>query len=333
LLIATGGAEIDPSLLHYASMVTTILGLCPARSDERAATHAPAAAPGVRNMPSRPQTPPATPSLRRWTSDAEVRLVALHSKSPPMRATSSLRTVRLALRAHVERHFQHLHSAAVVGCDVIRGALPGRLLSYLADFDADLLVLGREGMTAGALSRVVMASPAAVWTVPTNCAPILRRILVPIDFDRPAVQSLGAAVQLARRCSTAKCVVLHVDRQETLCGSDEIAPARLARLRAAFNVIMQTVDARGVRITPLFVKSQFVEQTIARTAHGLSADLVVMSTRRRGRLTAEIHSSIAAAAVPEAAAPVLILKLKGTPLRWRDALRCRLRNADSPYFS
>ena len=102
---------------------------------------------------------------------------------------------------------------------------------------------------------------------------------------------------------------------------------------AAYNEIMHAVDAAGVRIAPLFVKGQYVEREVARAASEHSADLVVISTRGRSRLTGALHSSIAAQTLREVPGAVLTLKPEGASLNWPDALREHWNQADGPIFS
>ncbi len=178
-----------------------------------------------------------------------------------------------------------------------------------------------------------MEAPHAVWSVPRDWAPVLRRILVPIDFTSRSVHSLGAAVNLARRFPTAKCMVLHVDRHDTRCSGNEIGTSRLQELMAAYDEIMHAVDAAGVRFAPLFVKGQFIERAVARAASEHSADLVVLSTRGRSRLAGALHSSIAAQTLREVPGAILTLKPEGAALNWPNALTRTLEaDGQSPFL-
>lgn len=336
MLVANLGPEINSELICRASMVAGMYeagGLWPPggnetnlQAAEKPRRSAGALRRGLMRWRARGAQRPGEPS------DAELRFLAL-LPSERARHPAAARTARLALRSQVDQYLRVPDDATAVGCDVLCGQTIGRLLSYVSDFDGAVLVVGSEGWSRRRLARLTLAAPCSVWVIPSGWAPAIRRILVPIEFNSQAAPSLRAAVALARRCPTAKCVVLHVDRQDSLCGGGEIGATRLRELSASCDEALKDVDTDGVRITRQFVKGQFVARSIVRAADENATDLIVMSTRVRTGIVGRLCSSVTGSTLCETRCAMAVLKPEGPPLSWRDAVRERLQRGDDIAFS
>jgi nucleotide-binding universal stress UspA family protein len=260
--------------------------------------------------------------------EREIRFVSLLSHSDV-----SDPSPRAALTAKVQRHFAALPQFGPINVDLLKGRPLERLAALAADFDADVLLLDNAADSRRRCARLAVAAPCAVWLVPPTWAPVLRRILVPIDFSYRAAHSLQVAIDLARRFPPAKCVALHVDSQNSRLGDDTIAPARQRELTERLLSLLTTIDAHGVRIEPMFVKSHHVDRAIERAAAEHATDLTVMICRRRGRWASAIHPSLVDSVICQGQGPVLLLKSTEETLSFLEAMRSRCQNAELPQYS
>ena len=182
-------------------------------------------------------------------------------------------------------------------------------------------------------ARLAVESPCPVWLVPRDFAPVLRQILVPIDFSTRSAACLRTAIELAERFRPAKCLALHVLPNRGRLGSDTIDPARERELLDEYDAFLSGTDPRGVSVEPLFVKAGRLGGAIQRAVRDTSADLTVMIARRRSRLAGGVLRSHAETAIRAASGAFLILKSGTRPLTLGEALQERWTNADPPQFS
>jgi nucleotide-binding universal stress UspA family protein len=96
---------------------------------------------------------------------------------------------------------------------------------------------------------------------------------------------------------------------------------------------MATIDARGVRIEPMFVKSQGIAQAIERAAVERAADLTVMVCRRRTRLASAVDPAVAESVIRASSGPLLLLKSIEKPLPLFAAFRNRLATPEPLQYS
>ena len=322
LLVAHFTAKPAVHLIRYASMVARV------NHSLRAETFAwppTCAAPPH----SRAVHTPHEFSQRTAAEAPEVRFVAL--LPPGLRDAARNRSTRARFRGRVNKYFKDPSDNLAVGCDLLHGQSVRRLLSFAEEFDSGLILASKNGASRSKLERLAMQSPSSVWIVPSGWAPVLRRILVPIDFTDTAAATLQSAVSLARRFPRAKCLALHVDRDDTRFRGDTIQPARRRELQARFATLLRSIDSAGVPIVPVFVKGHHVDRSIRLLAEQHSPDLVVMASRGRSRIARLMLPSIVAATIRNISSPLLVLR-SGQPVGFRTALRERLASEDDPHF-
>jgi nucleotide-binding universal stress UspA family protein len=265
--------------------------------------------------------------------DAQVRFVTLLPPSTKRVGSRTARAERAVLRAQVQEFLAGFSEWANVSCDVLRGNAADRLAALAADFDSDLVLVGENGWPLRQRIRLAMEAPCSTWFVPAGWAPVLRRILVPIDFTDRSAECLQAAVDLARRFPPAVCLALHVDRHDTRCSGDEIEPSRRSELMGDFKTMTAAINAANVRIVPLLVKGHRLEGAIARAADQQAVDLIVMATRGRSPATGRVLPSATEAVLPTWPGAMLVLKSSGAAPTLRDALLERWARADDVQFS
>jgi nucleotide-binding universal stress UspA family protein len=331
LLVAHFGGKPTVHLIRYASMV---MRLCqtPSASPSQSSPRAPARGEprlATRVAPAR-QAHPRLPDFDR-DYDPEVRFVSLvpSSRNDNQHACGT----RAQFRARVNKYFRDSSERLSVGCDVLRGQSVRRLLAFADDFDSGLILVGDNGSQRRKLAQLASESACPIWTVPGGWAPVLRRILAPIDLADRALDSLLAAIELARRFPRAQCLAVHVDSQDTRFGGDALEPTRQRELQASFTKLMRRIDSAGVSIAPLFVKSHHPARAVVRIAQQHSPDLVVMATRGRTRLARALLPSVTEAVVRNCACATLVLKSHERPLGLTGAFRERLHTPGNVQFS
>jgi nucleotide-binding universal stress UspA family protein len=329
MLVGFGGQVPDDGLIRYAAMVARMY-----RPEELRLTCRPS-----HRGSSLALAAPAP--IMRWQTH-----VRAGSQEPNEGALPEIRFVsllggreciepsyRASVAAQVQHHFAALPQSGMVNVDLLKGRPLERLAALATDFDSDLLLLDSAADSRRKCARLAALAPCAVWLVSATWAPVLRRILVPIDFSYRAAACLQTAVDLARRFRPAKCIALHVDQQDSRLTGDELSAARHHELTDEFRRFAATIDGRGVRIEPLFVKSHHVDRAIERTAVEHSTDLTVMICRRRTRLTSLVDPTLAESAIRTHGGPILLLKSVEKPLGLREAFRRRLSTAELPQYS
>lgn len=266
--------------------------------------------------------------LRDEDDDSEIRFVYLL----PRRSSANVPR-RAILREHMQTHFPKLSDAAPIGCDVLKGHTLDRLSTVAADFESNMLLVGDASWPRAKCARLALEAPCSVWLVPPNWAPVLRRVLVPIDFSERSARCLQAAIDLVRPFPRAKCLALHVYRHDTRFVDGDLEGVRRRALFEDYFAFMAGIETDDVLVEPVFAQSHSVEREIDRAAHRYGVDLVVMSTRGRTRAASLIHPSGVERAIRQCHAPLLVLKSSDPPLGLGGALRERLSEPDGLQFS
>ena len=221
-------------------------------------------------------------------------------------------------------------------CDVLKGPLVDRLLSFAAEQAVDLILLGhRPDHPPGGGSlvrRLAMKAPCSVWIVPDGSPIRLKRILVPIDFSEHSADAMVVATSMARQAGDAECLPLHVYFDEAVLTYEEDDAIVRGQEEAAYRQFIAPIDCRGVNVTPLFVEGVNVAQTIHRIACEQSVDLKVLSTRGRSRSAAILLGSVTEGVIIAARTPVLVVKHFGAQIGLLRMLLDRtVHGRDSPH--
>jgi nucleotide-binding universal stress UspA family protein len=329
MLVGFGGQAPDDGLVRYAAMVTRLSRPEAMRHGHRSSRRGPSLA-RARQAPAwRWQThrrahfhEPIAGELR------EIRFVSLLTGREDVEPSC-----RASVAARLQHHFAALPQSGMVNVDQLKGRPLDRLAALAADFDSDLLLLDIAADSRRKCARLAVEAPCAAWLVPTAWAPVLRRILVPIDFSYRAAASLQIAVELARRFRPAKCIALHVDQHAGRLTGDTLSAFRRKELTNEFRRLMAMTDGGGVRIEPMFVKSHDIAQAIERAAVERAADLTVMICRRRSRLTSAVDPAVAESVIRASSGPLLLLKSIEKPLPLFAAFRNRLATPEPLQYS
>jgi nucleotide-binding universal stress UspA family protein len=242
-----------------------------------------------------------------------------------------------AIQKEVASHFLNVPDRVKVYCDVLKGPLLDRILTFITEQEVDLLLLGHRPDHPPGLGslvrRLAMKAPCSVWVVPDGSPPSLRRILVPIDFSEPSADAMSVATSMARLCGQSEVLALHVYFNEAVVTYEEADQLIRGEEQGAYECFIRPINCQGVKVTPLFVEGANVARTIHRVAGEQGVDLKILATRGRSRSATILLGSVAEGVIIEARTPVLIVKHFGARLGLLQALLDRgFRRRTAPRF-
>lgn len=271
-------------------------------------------------------------------------VVVLHvSERPPhaVAASKEERDVRTKLRTLRDSIRQR---AVSVSTQWSCGNPGDEIISAARELDADLVVMGLQGHThvpyglIGTTANTVTArGPCPVLTVPlprkeaspcTFTAPgeiRVRRILAPVDFSGPSLDSLECAIHLAHRLG-ADLVLVHV--LEPLHGDWNLHRMQdAAQMRKEWEErlgdLAGVMKSLGLSAT-YELREGFPPDSIVAGALQYQCDLIVMGTHgRRGREAMNV-GSVAEAVLKQATCPILTVKNPKFVRSGRPAIRAVL---------
>lgn len=244
-------------------------------------------------------------------------------------AEASSPDLRIRMRQAVAPAFAGVN--ATIECDVLHGSLTDRLLAYVTEFQADLILIGANKRKLGA--RLAMVAPCSVGVIPNDTPATLSHLMVALDFSDSAADTLQWATSLAAGDRSIRCTALHVVTHEstdlfTGYGDDEAAQAEamkqlLARtnhhqvpVHSLLTDVSRSADVgRSHPLSlPAAIEGIDVAQTILSEAERCDADCIALSTRGRSRSASILLGSVAEKVIERATVPLLVGKRHGSNL-------------------
>lgn len=269
--------------------------------------------------------------LARLGGAKEVRFV--HVTEPSAQSPE----LRSRMREHVATYFRG--STASVECDVLHGSLTDRLLDYVTEFQADLILIGSKKHKLGA--RLAMVAPCSVAVVPNGYPPKLSHLMVTFDFSNAAALTLQWSTRLVAGDPSIRCTALHVMTHESadLFAGSESEPEQaetMNRILAGANRHNVAVEPRLVQMRrtsdvgrshPLSFAASIqgidVAQTILEEAEACGADCIALSTRGRSKSASILLGSVTEKVIERAGVPLLVGKHGGKNLSLASILLAR----------
>jgi nucleotide-binding universal stress UspA family protein len=150
-----------------------------------------------------------------------------------------------------------------------------------------------------------------LWFVPPATAPVLRRLLVPVDYSEGSAASLRVAIDLARRVPRAKCLTLHVYFHDLLHFEDWYKGRLCQDLAKTHDTFMAEIDCHQVPVEPLFIEGACIPAAIHRVADERAVDLIVMTSRGRSSWASLVLPSVARQSLRHARTAFLLLRQPG----------------------
>lgn len=267
------------------------------------------------------------------TADADRSLIAYAALVARLGASKDVRFVHVAeegadaaairqeMRGVVAEHFHAPDTPTT--CDVLRGPLTDRLLAYVTEFQADLVLIGAKKHKLGA--RLAMVSPCSVAVVPADAKPSIEHLLVAFDFSDAAAGTLQWATGLIAG-GGVRCTALHVVTHEStdLFGS----PGAEADQKGEMRQILASANRHGVAVEarladvartaevgrshpfsfPASIQGIDVAQTILAEAQAVGADCIAMSTRGRSRSASILLGSVTEKVIERSPVPLFVGK-------------------------
>lgn len=260
--------------------------------------------------------------LAKLGSTKEIRFVHVAESSAPAA------TVREQMRGKVDAVFG---SAGVhTQCDVLHGPLTDRLLEYVTEFQADLILIGSKKHKLGA--RLAMVAPCSVGVVPGGYAAKLEHLMIAIDFSDAAADTLQWATSLAAGDRSIRCTALHIMTHESadLFAGGEAEPEQAEAMRQ----ILARADRNGVTVEPRLasverttevgrshrfflpasIQGADVAHAILAEAEAIGADCIALSTRGRSKSASILLGSVTEKVIERATIPLLVSKHSGKNL-------------------
>jgi nucleotide-binding universal stress UspA family protein len=215
-------------------------------------------------------------------------------------------------------------------CDVLNGPLTDRLLAYVTEYQADLILMGSKKHKLGA--RLAMVAPCSVAVIPSDYAARLTHMLIAIDFSDAAGDTLQWATSLAAGDRSIRCTALHVMTRESvdLFAENETEPEQAQAMRK----ILARADRNGVTVVPRLagathvseigrrnllslpsaIQGAAVAETILDTAAECGADCIALATRGRSASASILLGSVTEKVIERATTPLLVGKHFGASL-------------------
>lgn len=272
------------------------------------------------------------------SADADASLMAYAAMLSQLGGTKEVRFVHVAegdVDAHALRAEMRGRAAAAfrgvgarIDCDVLHGSITDRLLGYVAEFQADLVLIGAKRHKLGA--RLAMVAPCSVGVVPAAFPATLSHLLVAFDCSSAAAETLQWATSLISADRSIRCTALHVITHEStdLFGDSESDAGEAETIRR----ILHDADRHGVAIdvrvanvaratdddhpfvSPASMHATDVAHTILAEARACGADCLALSTRGRTKSAAILLGSVTEKAIERSDLPLLVGKHAGKNL-------------------
>jgi nucleotide-binding universal stress UspA family protein len=263
------------------------------------------------------------------------RLIVLHVVDCPrwLEDSPDVAAFLVKVQREVDRQLEDMRkSCESKGVDVtIRRAkgVPSIEISLAAsEIGADLIVMGARGSSASegpllgsVVERVSKTAPCPVLIVPllreragaeqvVQSSPVVRRILAPVDFSEPSLESVEYAIQLAQKLD-ATLALLHVvepgyqdsNKTKSADRTGAMSPQKDNRLWELVSLI-KSFGLPGDAMIRVGVPSD----TIVELAQEQESDLIVMGTHGRRGFSRLRFGSVAEMVLRLAPCPVLTVK-------------------------
>jgi nucleotide-binding universal stress UspA family protein len=182
-------------------------------------------------------------------------------------------------------------------------------------------------------ARSASSDPGSQWLVPADSPPIIRRILVPVDYSPESAECLRVALDLAERWPLSVCMSLHVYFQDLPFVSDMSRRSFRRAIAATHEAFVEQFDDTSIKVRPLFCEGASVARTIVRMAEREAVDLIVMTARTRSRSAALLLDSRAAQVICDAPCPILVLQTPGNTVSLLTTLFERIAHGPGLRFS
>ena len=269
------------------------------------------------------------------------RIDFVHVLGPAYVGAGQTGPTRQKALVEIEHSVSDLVGPAIGPCEVRREVLTGtrldQLLTYSAEEQTDLIVLGHKLERSGRRSlarRLAMKAPCSMWLAPNGSPDRISKIVVPIDFSNQSAEALTTAAVIAKRLELPGCTALHVYYDQTAASFEEYDAVVRENFETAFGSFVSRLETQGVVFERLFLEAPSVSRAVSHLAEQGKLDLIVMGSRGQSRSAAILLGSESEQVISETSVPVLVVKQPGERIGLLQVLLDReFRTRQEPRFA
>jgi nucleotide-binding universal stress UspA family protein len=231
----------------------------------------------------------------------------------------------------VESHFKPPRDCRVI-FEVLKSSSVVELLRFSWKQKIDLILIGKPGNKGIdpqdlLVEKIARKAPCPVLLIPLDSKPLIKKILVPVDFSENSGLAFESAIRFASAANIKQIICLYVFRvpieyERTGKSYEEFSQIMedIAALR--YENFIDRMDTGKVEVIPIFHRSDNPADSIQSTAKAEAIDLVVIGNK--GRNASLLLGSVSEKLIRITGTPLLVSKRKGiwinlikTVLSWR----------------
>ena len=211
---------------------------------------------------------------------------------------------------------------------LVSGSPFDQIVKHADFYDVNLVILGsgekekndhfQLGLTA---NKVMRKSNKPVWVVKREAAPLIKKVLCPIDFSKASKRALENAIHLAESFKAELSVVTVIQPTERDYGGPSVIPYEEEDTYAKheeleFEKFLSDFDFYDVKVEREILRGK-PDKEILKTISDHNTDLLVIGTIGKSALTRVLTGSVTEKVTREVSCSVITLKSE-------DAIRVRL---------
>lgn len=184
---------------------------------------------------------------------------------------------------------------------VLKGSPSEEILRYLHAWDIDLLFMGKRNHDEGSgylAAQLASRSPASIWMVPSVEFPSFEKLFVATDFSDPSKRALGCALHIAKTAAETPQLTIftsyNVPTGYFKAGMtyDQMSERLHDATHKGLEDWLAEVDGSPFPLqTKVAEEDRGTAAAIIRAAEEIHADLIVIGSKGRSRLTAFLLGS------------------------------------------
>jgi nucleotide-binding universal stress UspA family protein len=221
------------------------------------------------------------------------------------------------------RHLVEAHFKPPPDCQVLLETLKGHgvveLLRFSWKRQIDLVLVEKnveKDHDAHDLQaeKIARKAPCPVLLVPSAAKPMIKKILVPVDFSQNSQLALEAALRVASAAKIKDIAALHVYHvpvgfARTGKSYEEFSIIMEDNARFGYESFIDRVETGNVDVTPLFLQDENPAASIQTVVKTQGIDLLVIGNK--GKQTSLLLGSVSERLIRITQVPLLVAKRKG----------------------
>jgi nucleotide-binding universal stress UspA family protein len=231
----------------------------------------------------------------------------------------------------VESHFKPPGDCQVI-FEVLKSSSVVELLRFSWKQKIDLILISKPGKKEVdphdlLAEKIARKAPCPVLLIPVNSKPVIKNILVPVDFSENSGLAFESAIRFASAAKIKQIFCLHVFRvpieyERTGKSYEEFSRIMEDIASLGYENFIDRMDTGKVEVIPIFHRSDNPVESIQSAAKAEAIDLVVIGNK--GRNATLLLGSVSEKLIRITGTPLLVSKRKGiwinlikTILSWR----------------